>query len=592
MAELPVVHSVPLDYARPATKGYEGGVVAGALGVEVSQGLEALASKFRLTPFMLLHGALCLLLSRHSNSQDIVIGTPVANRLQGELESLIGFFVNTLVLRVDTTARALSAYLEDIRAVHLGAQSNQDVPFEQLVERMKVPRSSAHSPLFQIMMTTNTDYGLYGEAEGASFQLPGVEITEFDSSLIQAKFDLNVELTLHEAGVGLRWTYDKGLFTERHIEQLNRHLCRLLEALSEVGENTEVGISSLAMLSEREVEELVYELNDTAQPYPEMACIHDLFEGQVAKAPEQAAVVFEGRTLSYRALNEKANQVAHYLRLEHGVGPDTLVGLCIERSLEMVIGIMGILKAGGAYVPLDPNYPAERLSYLLADTAVDIVLSGTKERDVLGEFAGAVVCLDGMADTTEYACADYSKENLDREEIGLTSSHLAYVIYTSGSTGQPKGVMVEHRNTVAMLSWGRETFSLTELANVLASTSLNFNLSIYELFLPLSSGTTVCIVNSILDLVTADLAQDISLINTVPSAMDALLKLEAIPQSVEVVNLAGEALQNSLVQSIFRQKPSLKVYNLYGPSEDTTYSTFACFTEDEIENPTYRKGYQ
>ncbi|RZF97656.1 non-ribosomal peptide synthetase, partial [Pseudoalteromonas sp. CO348] len=271
LAELPVVHSVPLDYARPATKGYEGGVVAGALGGEVSQGLEALASKFRLTPFMLLHGALCLLLSRHSNSQDIVIGTPVANRLHGELEPLIGFFVNTLVLRVDTTARALSAYLEDIRAVHLGAQSNQDVPFEQLVERMKVPRSSAHSPLFQIMMTTNTDYGLYGEAEGASFQLPGVEITEFDSSLIQAKFDLNVELTLHEAGVGLRWTYDKGLFTERHIEQLNSHLCRLLEALSEVGENTEVGISNLAMLSEREVEELVYELNDTAQPYPEMA---------------------------------------------------------------------------------------------------------------------------------------------------------------------------------------------------------------------------------------------------------------------------------------------------------------------------------
>ncbi|RZF97843.1 non-ribosomal peptide synthetase, partial [Pseudoalteromonas sp. CO348] len=168
---------------------------------------------------------------------------------------------------------------------------------------------------------------------------------------------------------------------------------------------------------------------------------------------------------------------------------------------------------------------------------------------------------------------------------GLTSSHLAYVIYTSGSTGQPKGVMVEHHNTVAMLSWGRETFSLTELANVLASTSLNFDLSIYELFLPLSSGTTVCIVNSILDLVTADLAQDISLINTVPSAMDALLKLEAIPQSVEVVNLAGEALHNSLVQSIFRQKPSLKVYNLYGPSEDTTYSTFACFTEAEIEIP-------
>ncbi|MCG9771627.1 condensation domain-containing protein, partial [Pseudoalteromonas piscicida] len=222
-----------------------------------------------------------------------VIGTPVANRLHGELEPLIGFFVNTLVLRVDTTARALSAYLEDIRAVHLGAQSNQDVPFEQLVERMKVPRSSAHSPLFQIMMTMSSDYGVENTVLGDLLTFPDLNMVPYESPLIYSRFDIELELANEPSGIVLKWIYDKNLFTERHIEQLNSHLCRLLEALSEVGENTEVGISNLAMLSEREVEELVYELNDTAQPYPEMACIHDLFEEQVANAPEQTAVVFE-----------------------------------------------------------------------------------------------------------------------------------------------------------------------------------------------------------------------------------------------------------------------------------------------------------
>ncbi|MCG7542093.1 amino acid adenylation domain-containing protein, partial [Pseudoalteromonas sp. OF7H-1] len=417
---------------------------------------------------------------------------------------------------------------------------------------------------------------LYGEAEGASFQLPGVEITEFDSSLIQAKFDLNVELTLHEAGVGLRWTYDKGLFTERHIEQLNSHLCRLLEALSEVGENTEVGISNLAMLSEREVEELVYELNDTAQPYPEMACIHDLFEEQVANAPEQTAVVFEGRTLSYRALNEKANQVAHYLRLEHGVGPDTLVGLCIERSLEMVIGIMGILKAGGAYVPLDPNYPAERLSYLLADTAVDIVLSGTKERDVLGEFAGAVLCLDGMADTTGYACADYSKENLDREEIGLTSSHLAYVIYTSGSTGQPKGVMVEHKSVVNLILSQINTFQFEyngkEVGILLANYA--FDAAVEQLFCMLLTSNTIVIPSfaALLSPVEISKLLEENKVTHIDSTPSHLLTLGECLNSkyLRRVVSGGESISSKLYELV---SPKLDLYNVYGPTEASVTSS-------------------
>ncbi|WP_276320171.1 non-ribosomal peptide synthetase [Pseudoalteromonas sp. CO348] len=302
--------------------------------------------------------------------------------------------------------------------------------------------------------------------------------------------------------------------------------------------------------------------------------MHDLFEGQVANAPEQTAVVFEGRTLSYRALNEKANQVAHYLRLEHGVGPDTLVGLCIERSLEMVIGIMGILKAGGAYVPLDPNYPAERLSYLLADTAVDIVLSGTKERDVLGEFAGAVLCLDGMADTTGYACVDYSKENLDREEIGLTSSHLAYVIYTSGSTGQPKGVMVEHHSLVNRIIWMDEKYGLSANDKILQKTPFSFDVSVWEFLWTLGFGAQLIIARpdghkdpEYLTQLVID--SGVTKLHFVPSMLGVILSCATFNNctSINQVFCSGEALQTTHVQMFKEVLPNAELHNLYGPTE-------------------------
>ncbi len=234
--ELPAVHSLPLDYARPTVKQHQGAMVAGELSDTIAQRLLLLAKSYQLTPFMLLHGALCMLLSRHSNSQDIVIGTPVANRLQAELEPLIGFFVNTLVLRVDTDHKDLSAYLAHVRQVHLSAQAHQDIPFEQLVEQLKIPRSNAHSPLFQIMMITENDYGLSGGTDKTSFTLPNLDIQRRESDLIQAKFDLNINLSVSDHGVSLQWIYDTSLFTHSHITQLNEHLCCLLEELSHVVE--------------------------------------------------------------------------------------------------------------------------------------------------------------------------------------------------------------------------------------------------------------------------------------------------------------------------------------------------------------------
>ncbi|WP_171044486.1 condensation domain-containing protein, partial [Pseudoalteromonas citrea] len=346
--------------------------MTGGLPAEVSKQLQVVAKQHKLTPFMLLHGALSLLLARHSNSSDIVVGTPVANRTQSELTPLIGFFVNTLVLRAETEHETLAEYFQHIREVHIGAQSNQDVPFEQLVDRLKVPRGGAHSPLFQIMLTTSTDYGLSAAEEVSS--LPGLALEGYDSGTVAAKFDLDINLSMSDEGVGLTWTYDISVFDEQMVTRLNTHLCRLLTSLAEVGEET-AAPHSLAMLSSAEEHHLVTELNDTGADYPKGACIHELFEQQAQDNPDSVAVVFEDTHLTYGELNSRANQLAHYLVEKQGVKPDTLVGICVERSLEMVIGILGILKAGGAYVPLDPSYPQERLSYMIEDAALKVVLN-------------------------------------------------------------------------------------------------------------------------------------------------------------------------------------------------------------------------
>ncbi|NQZ12905.1 MAG: AMP-binding protein, partial [Algicola sp.] len=322
--EIPAVHSLPLDFTRPGIKRYAGKTVTSELPASVAKQLLLVATQHKLTPFMLLHGALSLLLSRHSNSNDIVVGTPVANRLQAELEPLIGFFVNTLVLRADTSHDTIADYFAHIRQVHLGAQSNQDVPFEQLVDRLKAPRSTAHSPLFQIMLMTDNDYGLGdGTGSDSSFTLPGVELQPYQSDLVQEKFDLTISLSISNQGVGLNWGYDVSLFTEQHIEQLNDHMCRLLEGLSN-SQSTQAP-SVLPMLSQVEVEHLRHDLNDIKADYPKDQCIHTLFEQQAAQNPDNTAVLFKGDHLTYKQLNEKANQLAHYLNEHHDIKPDTLV---------------------------------------------------------------------------------------------------------------------------------------------------------------------------------------------------------------------------------------------------------------------------
>ncbi|PQQ26173.1 non-ribosomal peptide synthetase [Photorhabdus hindustanensis] len=578
--EIPPVHDLPLDRPRPKIRQHQGAVVTGSLPEETTQALVNLARQHQLTPFMLFHAALALLLSRHSNNHDIVIGTPVANRLQAELETLIGFFVNTLILRVDTRHAMLSDYLSHVKQVHLDAQANQDVPFEQLVEQLQVTRSTAYTPLFQIMLTTDTDYGLTSDVGEVTFSLPGMKLNSIAPNHIQTKFDLNIDLSISENRLHLHWVYDTSLFSHEHIEQLNDHLSRLLIGLAEApkaDDDTRVSLADLPMLSNVEIEYLWHTLNDTYVEYPKNKCIHELFEQQAEENPDHVALECGDRQLTYRQLNEKSNQLAHYLRERHAIEPDMLVGLCVERSLEMVIGILAILKAGGAYVPLDPRYPQERLGYMLEDAQLEVVLIQSHLEQVLSGFNGHRVILDNLGCASSQistAYSHYPTANLDKHSLALTAGHLAYVIYTSGSTGKPKGVMIEHRNTIAMLSWACSKYAKEDIACVLMSTSLNFDLSIFELFLPLVSGTQACIVEDILVL-HQGIDCKVTLINTVPSAMNSLVEQNAIPEGARVINLAGEALSANLVNAIYEKNQGVTVYNLYGPSEDTTYSTWA-----------------
>jgi amino acid adenylation domain-containing protein len=323
------------------------------------------------------------------------------------------------------------------------------------------------------------------------------------------------------------------------------------------------------MLSDAERQQILYEWNRTQAEYPKDVCIHELFEAQVQRTPAATAVVFEDESISYDELNRRANRQAHYLR-KKGVKPEARVGICTERSVEMVVAVLAVLKAGGAYVPLDPNYPEERLQYMVHDSEPVVVLTQRKTADLVRRVGNGirVTELDGEAERWE----GEAETNPERASVGLTPEHLAYVIYTSGSTGAPKGVMLEHRNTVNLICWAHRAFGHDLLARTLFSSSLSFDLAVYECFVPLMSGGSIHVVSNALDLAGGEM--DVTLINTVPSVMKALLEDKTIPREVQTVNVAGEPLKRELVERIFADTEVKQVCNLYGPTETTTYSTW------------------
>ncbi len=554
----PSVLEVPTDRPRPAVQTFRGARQSLVLSKSLTEAVKALSRQEGATLFMTLLAAFKTLLHRYTGQDDIIVGSPIAGRNRPEVEGLIGFFVNTLVLRTDLSGNpSFRELLSRVREIALEAYAHQDLPFEKLVEELQPERNLSHSPLFQVMFVLQN-------TPGQALELPDLKLNPMEVDNDTAKFDLTLSVVEGTEGLQGTFEYNTDLLDAVTVKRMVGHLRTLLEGTVA---NPEQRIEALPLLTEAERHQLLVEWNDTQANYPKDLCIHQLFEAQVERTPEAVAVVSEEQQLTYRELNTRANQLAHYLR-KRGVGPDVLVGICVERSLEMVIGLLGILKAGGAYVPLDPAYPKERLVFMLEDTQAPAMLTQQQLVEKLPEHGAKVVCLDSDWEAI-------AGENDKNPSSGVMANNQAYVIYTSGSTGRPKGVAIEHRSAVALSYWASEVFSSEDLSGVLASTSLCFDLSVFELFVPLSQGGRVILAENALQLPTLSTADEVTLVNTVPSVIAELLKMNGVPPSVRTINLAGEPLKVSLVDQIYQQTTVQQVFDLYGPSEDTTYSTFA-----------------
>ncbi|MBE9211188.1 amino acid adenylation domain-containing protein [Plectonema cf. radiosum LEGE 06105] len=475
LADAPPLLELPTDRPRPPVQSFRGGVVEFQLDSDLSAKLKILSQKSGATLFMTMLAAFVTLLERYSGQDDICIGSPVANRNRKEIESLLGFFVNTLVLRFQLGENpSFSDLLNQVKKVAADGQTHQDVPFEQVVEALQPERNLSYSPLFQVLFDLQYD-------SRSQLEFPGLTVTPLQTEIVTSKFDLS--LVIEDTINGLRgwWEYSSDLFNVDTITRMTGHFQTLLAAIVE---NPQTPISILPILTQKEQHQLLVEWNSTKSDFAEDKCIHELFELQVKRNPETIALEFGCETLTYAQLNNRANQLADYL-ITLGVKPDVLVGLCVERSVEMIVGLLGILKAGGAYLPLDPNYPPERLAHMVDDSGVLVLLTQQKLINLINllpESKAKVVCFDSDLIFTDgiYPVCTKVKPN-----------NLAYIIYTSGSTGKPKGVMISHSCVVNHATSAIAEYGLTNCDRVLQFASFSFDVAAEEIFPTLLSGGTL-----------------------------------------------------------------------------------------------------
>ena len=569
LAGAPAALELPTDFARPAVQSFRGATLPVLLPPELSAALARLSREAHATMFMTLLAAWGVLLARYSGQRDISVGTPIAGRTHTELEGLIGFFVNTLVLRADLSGNpGFRALLGQVRATALEAYAHQDVPFEQVVEALRPERDLSRTPLFQVMFA-------FQNTPQAAVALEGMRISLLDSPDDTAKFELSLVLSESPQGLAGALNYNTDLFRESSVRRLLDSFQTLLEGIVADPDQPVERIPLLRPAAEREL--LLSFCRAPELPVPALG-LHQFAEAQAARTPQATALIAGELRWSYQTLNARANRLAHLLRAL-GVGPEQTVGICLPRTADLLVALLATLKAGGAYLPLDPTYPAERLALLLDDARPRVVLTGA-----------AATGLPAAGNRWTAVCLPEAEAELARQpdhnpDQAVAPEQLAYLIYTSGSTGRPKGVAISHANAAALLTWAQRQFSAEELAGTLAATSINFDLSVFELFVPLSVGATVILAENALLLPELPAAGEVTLVNTVPSAMRELVQLRAVPPGVRTINLAGEPLRRALVQQIVLHTGATRIYNLYGPSEDTTYSTWQQIDPRAPEEP-------
>ncbi|MFN6531145.1 non-ribosomal peptide synthetase [Nostoc sp. ChiSLP03a] len=579
----PTLLELPTDRPRPAIQTYRGAVQYVELSSELSQAIANFSRQEGTSLFMTLFCAYVTLLYRYTGSDDIVVGTPIANRDRLELEGLIGFFVNTLVLRTDLSGNpSFGQLLSRVRQVTLQAYAHPDLPFEELVKALQPQRNLSHTPLFQVMFVLQN-------VPVSEVELAGLTISSLPIESATATFDLTLSMQNTATGLVGMWEYNTDLFDERTIERMSGHFQTLLEGI--VANPTEQ-ISQLPLLSELEQQQLLVDWNNTQSNYPQDKCIHQLFEEQVERTPDAVAVVFDNQQLTYHQLNCRANQLAHYLR-SLGVGADVLVGLCVERSLEMVVGLLGILKAGGAYVPLDPDYPQDRLSFMLEDAQISVLLTQQYLIERLPEHQAQL----HFGSVQRRVCLDTEWQSIcqlsDADLVNSTSSeNLAYVIYTSGSTGKPKGVMIQHQSLVNLMQAVVVEYGLSNSDRILQFCSICFDVAAVEIYPYLSCGATVVLrTQEMLSSVQTLLQKCHDWSITVLSLSTAYwhqLTFELVnanlllPDCIRVVVIGGEQPLEQrfrMWQKHIGEYPQL--INAYGPTEATVEVTYKLLGIDE-----------
>ncbi|MHA4842635.1 amino acid adenylation domain-containing protein [Flavitalea antarctica] len=546
---------LPTDFPRPPIRSNRGARASFVINNELTEQLRNLGQQAGATLFMTLMTAFKTLLQRYSSQEDICVGSPVANRPQLETEGLIGFFVNTITLRNQVNANT-SFYdlLKQVKVSTLEAYEYQDVPFGKVVESVVKERDLSRTPLFQVLFV------LQNNTELPDLRLGETVLTVKKHGPQTTQFDISLDLTETSSGLQGFIEYATDLYNDATIVRMVKHFETLLNSIVK-DPNEKIG--RLGILTEEEQHQLLEEFNNTTQVFPSGRTLISLFETQAAKTPGALAFIFGDEQISYGQLDQKSNQLAHYLRSK-GVKEEVLVPICMERGLNMIVGMLAILKAGGAYVPIDLEYPLERISYMVTDSQAKIVITSPESRSKIPTSINA----------------DILEIDDDHEEIGRQSTvalnspiqpnHLAYVIYTSGSTGQPKGVMIEHKNVYEFLCWSMQEFSDSQFDILYATTSICFDLSVFEIFFPLCVGKPVRLLVNGLQIGTYLHIDKSVFVNTVPVVIENLIKEGTPLGNITQLNLAGEPISQFVQQRL--DVKTREVRNLYGPTEDTVYS--------------------
>lgn len=559
--QLPILQ-LPTDRPRPTMQTFVGARQTFSLPVSLTSALRALSQREGVTLFMVLLAAFQTLLHRYTGQEDILVGSPIANRNRAEIEGLIGFFVNTLVLRTDLTGNpTFSALLKRVQQVALGAYTHEELPFEKLVEELQPERNMSHTPLFQVLFGLQNDPTTSLEIAGLT-----MHFQEVDSRT--AKCDITLNMTEKSDYVEAYLEYNTDLFESDTMARMISHFKTILH---HVVENPEQRLSDIPLLTQPERNEILIGWNDTHTDYPADRCVHQLFEVQAARCPDAPAVAFEDRYLTYKELNEQANQLAHYLH-SLGIGPESFVAICMERSLDLIVGILAILKAGGTYVPLDPTYPRERQTYMLNDTQAPVLLTQERLLSELPDHTASVVCID----THWKQIAQKSRENLPNH---TRSDNLAYVMYTSGSTGMPKGIGIPHQ-AINRLVFNTNYVSLQPDDRIAQAANASFDAATFEFWGALLHGAMLVGITRDVALSSHEFATQLrecgitTLFLTTALFNQLAREVPWAFASLRHVMFGGEAVDPRWVREVLKNGAPERLLHVYGPTESTTYATW------------------